>query len=94
MSLVEYRNRRCLIQQVPWLSYFPYSTVNTEKGNYCHVKGGGDTGKSIDFERHVTAPEIWLVLTVGVDPRGYFLGGFNLFRLANKKLFGFFVRII
>ena len=39
----------------------------------------GCTGKSIDFERHMTAPEIWLVLIVGVDPRGYFLGGFNLF---------------
>ena len=37
----------------------------------------------------MTAPEIWLVLTVGFDPRGYFLGGFNLFELANKKLFGF-----
>ena len=48
------------------------------------------TGKSIDFERYMTAPEIWLVLTVGFDPRGYFLGGFNLFKLANKKLFGFF----
>ena len=52
------------------------------------------TGISIDFERYITAPEIWWVLTVGVDPRGYFLGGFNLFRLANKKLFGFFVCII
>ena len=52
------------------------------------------TGKSIDFERYITAPEIGWVLTVGVDPRGYFLGGFNLFRLANKKLFGFFVCII
>ena len=38
----------------------------------------------------MTAPEIWMVLIVGVDPRGYFLGGFNLFKLANKKLFGFF----
>ena len=38
----------------------------------------------------MTAPEIRLVLTVGFDPRGYFLGGFNLFRLANEKLFGFF----
>ena len=26
------------------------------------------TGKLIDFERHVTAPEIWLVLTVVVGP--------------------------
>ena len=48
------------------------------------------TGKSIDFERYMKALEIWLVLTVGVDPKGYFLGGFNLFKLANKKLFGFF----
>ena len=24
------------------------------------------------------------------DPRGYFLSGFNLFKLANEKLFGFF----
>ena len=48
------------------------------------------TGKSIDFERYITAPEIGWVLTVGVDPRGYFLGGFNLFKLANKKLFAFF----
>ena len=38
----------------------------------------------------MTAPEILLVLKVGFDPRGYFLGGFNLFKLANKKLFGFF----
>ena len=38
----------------------------------------------------MTAPEIWLVLTVGVDLRGYFLGGFNLFELAHKNLFGFF----
>ena len=29
------------------------------------------------------------MVTVGVDPRGYFLGGFNLFKLANQKLFGF-----
>ena len=36
------------------------------------------------------APKIWLVLTVGFDARGYFLGGFNLFELANKKLFVFF----
>ena len=48
------------------------------------------TGKSIQFECHMTAPEIWSILTVGSDPRGYFLGGFNLFKLANKKLFGFF----
>ena len=48
------------------------------------------TGKSIHFERHTTPPEIWLVLTVGFDPRGYFPGGFNLFKLANVKLFGFF----
>ena len=38
----------------------------------------------------MTAPEIWMVLIVGVDPRGYFLGGFNLFKLANVKIFGFF----
>ena len=38
----------------------------------------------------MTAPEIRLVLTVGFDPRGYFPGGFNLFKLANEKLFGFF----
>ena len=44
------------------------------------------TDKSIDFERHVKAPEIWLVLTIGVDPRGYFLGGFNLFELAERCL--------
>ena len=37
----------------------------------------GYTGKSIDFERHATALEILLVLTVGFEPRGYFLGGFN-----------------
>jgi len=38
----------------------------------------------------MTAPEFWLVLTIGVDdPMGYFLGGFNLFELANKKLSGF-----
>ena len=30
------------------------------------------------------------VMTVGFDPRGYFLGGFNLFELANEKLSGFF----
>ena len=27
------------------------------------------------------APELRLVLTVGFDPSGYFLGGFNLFEL-------------
>ena len=47
------------------------------------------TSKSIDFERHATAPEILLVLTVGFDPRGYFLGSFNFFKLANEKLSGF-----
>ena len=52
------------------------------------------TGKSIDSERHMTAPEIRLVLTVGFDPRGYFLGGLNLFRLSDEKLFGFFICII
>ena len=31
-----------------------------------------------------------MVLTVGFGPRGYFLGGFNLFELANEKLFRFF----
>ena len=48
------------------------------------------TGESIDFERHMTAPEIRLVLTVSFDPRGYILGGLNLFKFANDKLFGFF----
>ena len=48
-----------------------------------------DTAKFIDFERHMTAPDIRLVLT-GFDPRGYFLGDFYLFKLANEKLFGFF----
>ena len=38
----------------------------------------------------MTAPEIRLVLTVGFDPRGYFLGGFRLFELFNRKLFGLF----
>jgi len=33
-------------------------------------------------ERLMTTPEIRLVLTVGHDPRGYFLGGENLFKLA------------
>ena len=46
------------------------------------------TAKFIDFECHMTAPEIRLVLTVVFDPRGYVLGGFNLFKLAN--VFGFF----
>ena len=36
----------------------------------------------------MTAPEIRLVLTVGFDPRGYFLVGLKLFKLANEKLFG------
>ena len=40
------------------------------------------TGKSIHFERHMTAPEIWLLLTVGFDPKGYFPCGANLFKLA------------
>ena len=48
------------------------------------------TGKSIDFERHMMAPEIWLVLNIGFDPGGYFLCGLNLFKLANQKLSGFF----
>ena len=47
--------------------------------------------KSIDFERQSHhCPEIWLVMAVSFDQRGYFLGGFNLFKLANKKLFDFF----
>ena len=41
-----------------------------------------DTDKSIHFERHMTAPEIWLVLRVGFDLRVYFPGGENLFKLA------------
>ena len=40
------------------------------------------TAKLIDFECHMTAPEIRLVLTVGFDPRGYFQCGANLFKLA------------
>ena len=48
------------------------------------------TAKLIDFECYMTAPEIRLVLTVDFDPKGYFPGGFNLFKLANVKLFGFF----
>ena len=40
------------------------------------------TGKSIHFERHMTAPEVRLVLAFGFDPRGYFLGDENLFKLA------------
>ena len=47
------------------------------------------TGKSIDFERHATAPEILMVLTVGFDPICYFVGGFNFFKLANEKFTGF-----
>ena len=43
----------------------------------------------MESERHMTAPEIRLVLTVGFDLQGYFLGGFNLFKLANQKLSGF-----
>ena len=39
----------------------------------------------------MTVPEMWLVLPVGFDPRGYFLGGFSLFELSfNRKLFGLF----
>ena len=38
----------------------------------------------------MTAPEIRLVLTVSFDPRGYILGGLNLFKFANDKLCGFF----
>ena len=45
------------------------------------------TAKSIDFERHRTAPEIWLVLRVGFDPTGCFLCGDNLFRLANLTIY-------
>ena len=37
----------------------------------------------------MTAPEIWSLVTVGFDLKSSFLGGFNLFELANKKLFGF-----
>ena len=48
------------------------------------------TAKFIDFECHMTAPEMRLVLTVGFDPRFYFPCGFNLFKLDNEKLFGFF----
>ena len=48
----------------------------------------------IGFECHMTAPEIRLALTVGFDPRGYFLGGFNLFKLVNEKLFEFLICII
>ena len=42
----------------------------------------------------MTAPEIRLVLTIGFDPRGYFPGGFNLFKLANEKLFVFFSSVL
>ena len=31
-----------------------------------------------------------MVLIVGFDPRGYLLGGSNLFKLANEKLVGIF----
>ena len=37
----------------------------------------------------MTALEMWLVLTVAFNPRGYFLP-FNLFELVNRKLFGLF----
>ena len=40
----------------------------------------------------MTAPEIRLVLTVGFDPRGYFLGGFNL--LVMKSYLGFYFGIL
>ena len=32
------------------------------------------TATSIDRERYRTAPEKWLVVGVGFDPSGYFLG--------------------
>ena len=46
--------------------------------NEC-VNGIHSTAKLIDFECHMTAPEIRLVLTIGFDPGGYFLCGLNLF---------------
>ena len=56
--------------------------VNPSYENLIVSSGFPTTGKSIHFERHMTAPEIQLVLTVGLDPRGYFLGGENIFKLA------------
>ena len=37
------------------------------------------------FERHRTAPEIWLVLEVGFDPLDFFLCGENYFDMIEKS---------
>ena len=44
------------------------------------------TAKSIDFESHSTAPEIWLILRVGCDLTGCFLCGENLFIQSNSNI--------
>ena len=38
------------------------------------------TGKSIDFERHMTVPEKRMLLRVELNPSGYYPAGCNLFK--------------
>ena len=37
------------------------------------------TGKSFDFKSYRAIPKKYLVLTLGLDTKGYFLGGENFF---------------
>ena len=39
-------------------------------------------------------PAKWLVVGVGFDPSGYFLGGWNFFRRANQEIFGFSIFMV
>ena len=55
------------------------TNINNKRSGFVTSIPISITGKSIDFERHMTAPEIQLVLTIGFDPGGYFLCGLNLF---------------
>ena len=60
------------------IQYF-LAAVRDKKNSSSFTHLQKSTGKSIDFERHMMAPEIWLVLNIGFDPGGYFLCGLNLF---------------
>ena len=46
------------------------------------INGSPPTGKSFDFKSYWAIPKKYLVLTLGLATKGYFLGGENFFWLA------------
>ena len=59
-------------QSFGWVTEALWAWDSCQRGG---SKFNHNTVKGIDCERYRTAPEKWLVVEVGFDPSGYFLGG-------------------